>query len=98
VFPNTIKAEILFLQQTKVIACNTCTACNEAGRGNSMSCDVKPESCEERLGRRRKPAGKGRYIEHDKKKIIMHTNNKLKQNQSINEENITKVKQKHDLY
>jgi hypothetical protein len=40
---------------------------------------VKPESCEDRLGRRRKPAGKGCYIKHDKKKIIMHTNNKLKQ-------------------
>jgi len=56
-----------------------------------MSCDVKPESCEERLGRRRMPAGKGCYIEHDKKKIIMHTNNKLKQNHSTNEEKIIKV-------
>ena len=63
-----LRAEKLFLQQTKVIACNTCTACIEAGRGNSMSCDVKPESCEERLGRRRMPAGKGCYIKHDKKK------------------------------
>jgi hypothetical protein len=43
-----------------------------------MSCDVKPESCEERLGRRRKPTGKGCYINMTKQKIIMHTNNKLK--------------------
>jgi hypothetical protein len=39
-----------------------------------MSCDVKPESCEERLERRRMPAGKGCYTNTTKqnKRTIMH--------------------------
>jgi hypothetical protein len=47
-----------------------------------MSCDVKPESCEERLERRRMPAGKGCYTNTTKqnKRTIMHTNIKSKIN------------------
>jgi hypothetical protein len=48
-----------------------------------MSCDVKPESCEERLERRRMPAGKGCYTNTTKQKTIMHTNSKSKNKSTV---------------